>query len=72
MCAAPGRSSTRTFAAALLAVEGGARTCDAVAIHLGVDGGVAAVALARLELMGYVAGDALGRYSRTQLGPPLP
>ena len=57
---------------ALLAVEGGAGTCDAVAIDLGVDGGVAAVALARLELMGYVAGDALGRYARTQLGPPLP
>ena len=28
--------------------------------------------LARLELMGYVAGDAVGRYSRTQLSPPLP
>ncbi len=76
----PGRTHVRSTGpeldadlhAALLAVEGGACTCDAVAIHLGVDGGVAAVALARLELMGYVAGDALGRYSRTQLGPPLP
>ena len=76
----PGRTHVRAtgpeldgdLRGALLAVEGGARTCDAVAIRLGVDGGVAAVALARLELMGYVAGDALGRYSRTQLGPPLP
>lgn len=55
---------------ALRAVEGGAATCDAVAIAL--DGADAAVALARLELLGYVAGDAAGRYSRTQLIPPLP
>ena len=60
------------LAEALLAVEAGAGTCDAVAIQLGLDGNAAAVALARLELMGYVAGDAVGRYSRTQLSPPLP
>jgi DNA processing protein len=57
---------------ALLSVEAGAKTCDAVAIQLGLDGNAAAIALARLELMGYVAGDAVGRYSRTQLSPPLP
>ncbi len=57
---------------ALIAVEGGAGTCDAVAIQLGLEGNAAAVVLARLELMGYVAGDAVGRYSRTQLSPPLP
>ena len=56
---------------ALLRVEAGAGTCDAVAIQLSLDGSDAAIALARLELMGYVAGDAVGRYSRTQLSPPL-
>lgn len=55
---------------ALIAVEAGAGTCDAVATNLGLDGNDAAVALARLELMGYVAGNAAGRYSRTQLSPP--
>ena len=60
------------LAEALLAVESGAGTCDAVAVQLGLDGNDAAVALARLELMGYVGGDVLGRYSRTQLSPPLP
>lgn len=55
---------------ALFTVEGGAGTCDAVAVELGVDGHAAAVALARLELMGYVAGDAVGRYSRTHLSAP--
>jgi DNA processing protein len=57
---------------ALVAIEAGAGTCDAVAVALSLDGSSAAVALARLELMGYVAGDAVGRYSRTQLSPPLP
>jgi DNA processing protein len=60
------------LAEALVAVDSGAGTCDAVAIQLGLDGNDAAVTLARLELMGYVAGDAVGRYSRTQLSPPLP
>lgn len=55
---------------ALVAVEAGARTCDAVAVTLGLGGHDAAVALARLELMGYVAGDAVGCYTRTQLTPP--
>jgi len=60
------------LAEALLAIESGAATCDAVATQLGLDGKDAAVALARLELMGYVAADAVGRYARTQLSPPLP
>jgi DNA processing protein len=55
---------------ALVAVEAGAGTCDAIALSLGLDGNAAAVALARLELMGYVEGDAGGRYSRTQLAKP--
>jgi DNA processing protein len=57
---------------ALIQVEAGAATCDAVAIQLGLSGSDAAVALARLELMGYVAGDPIGRYSRSRLRPPLP
>jgi DNA processing protein len=56
---------------AMASVEAGARTCDSVAIGLGLDGTAAAVALARLELLGYVTGDATGRYERTQLTPPL-
>ena len=55
---------------ALLAVEGGATTCDRVALELGADGRDAAVALARLELMGYVAADASGRYARSTLATP--
>ena len=55
---------------ALLAVESGAATCDAVAMRLKTEGSAAAVALARLELMGYVTGDAVGRFERTQLIPP--
>ncbi len=57
---------------ALIRIEAGAGTCDAVAVQLGLGGHAAAVALARLELMGYVAGDPVGRYSRTQLASPLP
>jgi DNA processing protein len=57
---------------ALMVVEAGAATCDAVANALDLDGTAAAVALARLELLGYVAGDATGRYARSQLRPPLP
>jgi DNA processing protein len=57
---------------ALLAVETGAETCDALAVALGSDGGDAAVALARLELLGYVVADDLGRYSRTSLSAAVP
>jgi len=76
----PGQSRVRGMGAelepalldVLIAVEAGAGTCDAVAVALGLDGHDAAVTLARLELMGYVAGNAVGRYSRTQLTPPIP
>ena len=54
----------------LLAVEGGAATCDGAALAAGVEGRQAAVALARLELMGYVTADGVGRYSRTGLSVP--
>jgi DNA processing protein len=49
------------------AVEGGAATPDAVAGTAGIVAGEAAVALARLELLGYVRTDATGRYARTTL-----
>jgi DNA processing protein len=49
------------------AVEGGAETPDAVAAAAGIAAGQAAVALARLELLGYVRADATGRYARTTL-----
>ena len=54
----------------LLAVEGGAATCDAVALEAELAGRSAAVALARLELMGYITADGVGRYARTALSPP--
>ena len=52
------------------AVDGGAVTPDAVAIAAGMKAGDAAVAMARLELMGYVRADASGRYARTSMSPP--
>jgi hypothetical protein len=51
-------------------VDGGAATPDAVALAAGIDAGEAAVALARLELMGYLRVDGAGRYERTALNPP--
>jgi len=51
-------------------VERDAGTCDAVATASGVSPGDAAVALARLELLGYVRTDAAGRYERTTLIAP--
>jgi DNA processing protein len=56
--------------AVLGAVEDGADSCDAVAGLLGASGPEAASALARLELLGYVACSPLGVYSRTPLGSP--
>ena len=52
------------------AVSLGSSTCDAVALEAGIAAGDAAVALARLELLGYVETDAAGRYVRTTLLPP--
>ena len=52
------------------AVEGGAVTPDAVAHAARMQAGDAAVALARLELLGYVRVDAAGRYARTSMSAP--
>jgi len=52
------------------AVDGGAATPDGVAGAAGVEASEAAVALARLELMGYVRVDGAGRYERTALSAP--
>jgi DNA processing protein len=52
------------------AVSIGSSTCDAVALEAGVAPGDAAMALARLELLGYVETDAAGRHVRTTLLPP--
>lgn len=54
------------------AVDGGAETPDAVALAAGMQAGDAAVALARLELLGYVRVDAAGRYARTSMCVPEP
>lgn len=56
--------------AVLAAVEGGESTCDAVASSTGLTGATAAAALARLELLGYLACSNMGIYSRTLLSPP--
>jgi DNA processing protein len=48
-------------------VDAGARTPDAVAVAARISAGEAAVALARLELLGYVRADGGGRYERTTL-----
>jgi DNA processing protein len=54
---------------ALESVERGASTPDAVALATGIAPHDAAVALGRLELLGYVATDGSGAYSRTTLVP---
>jgi DNA processing protein len=59
------------LAAALAAVEAGAGSCDAVAAESGLSGARAAAALARLELLGYLACSPLGTYSRTLMSAPL-
>ena len=52
------------------AVEGGAVTPDGAASAAGIEAAEAAVALARLELLGYVRANAAGRYARTRLRTP--
>jgi DNA processing protein len=49
----------------LEAVEAGETSCDGVAAVTGLSGGVAATALSRLELLGYVTCSSLGSYTRT-------
>jgi DNA processing protein len=51
-------------------VERGASTPDAVAVAAAIAPHEAAVALGRLELLGYVAVDGSGTYERTSLEPP--
>jgi DNA processing protein len=50
-------------------VEGGAANLDAISRQGGLAVSAAAVALARLELLGYVRCDSSGRYERTSLAP---
>ena len=54
----------------LAAVEGGVVTGDAIALETGGEGRDTAVALARLELLGYLEADAAGRYARSTLTAP--
>lgn len=54
----------------LSAIEGGAARCDDLSRELAIGAADAAVAFGRLELLGYVASDAAGQYSRTALQPP--
>jgi DNA processing protein len=56
--------------AALVAVERGEETCDAVAAALDLDGAEAAAALAALEALGYLTCSLVGVYSRTLLEAP--
>jgi DNA processing protein len=58
------------LARVLDAVTQGCATGDAVALEAGIDGADAAIALARLELMGYLQADAGGRLARTRLRAP--
>jgi DNA processing protein len=51
-------------------VEGGDASCDGLASAAGITAEEAALALARLELLGYVQVDADGRYVRTALAAP--
>jgi len=56
--------------AALAAVEAGESTCDAVATATGLSAPVAAAALSRLELLGFLHCSNLGNYTRTLMSPP--
>jgi DNA processing protein len=56
--------------AVLERVEVGRRTPDEVALSAGISAHVAAAALTRLELLGYLSSDHTGRYMRTPLGCP--
>jgi len=58
------------LAAVLGAIESGESTCDGVAATLGLSGPDAAAALARLELLGYLACSNMGLYSRTLVPAP--
>jgi DNA processing protein len=66
--AAPSRPPlNENLEAALAAVADGATTPDAVAERAGLDGRAVAIALSRLELLGYVRRSSSGTYARTAL-----
>lgn len=65
-----GPALDRGLAEVLVAVEAGESGCDGVAAALGLSGPDAAAALARLELLGYLACSTMGMYSRTMLVSP--
>ncbi len=65
-----GPALDQALADVLTAVEMGESNCDGVAAALGLSGPAAAAALARLELLGYVACSTVGIYSRTLLSSP--
>lgn len=58
--------------AALDEVEAGKADSDSLALALGLDGAAATVALARLELLGYLQRSFAGTYSRTAQARPDP
>jgi DNA processing protein len=69
---APGPALEAELRLALDTVERGAESCDAVAVAAGLEAHAAAVALARLELLGYVRAGIAGGYVRTALVAPSP
>jgi DNA processing protein len=67
---ATGPQLDAALAKLLVLVEGGGETVDALSRAAREDPRECAVALARLELMGYLAGCPQGTYTRTALVPP--
>jgi DNA processing protein len=61
----PGPALGPELQAVLAAIEAGESTCDGVAAATGLSGPVAAAALGRLELLGYLTCSSVGAYSRT-------
>jgi DNA processing protein len=65
-----GRALDHRLQAVLTAIEAGESSCDAVAAALDLPGPEAAAALARLELLGYIACSTVGLYTRTMQAAP--
>jgi DNA processing protein len=66
----PGPALEREPRELLELVRSGAATVDRLAVESGLGSRAVAIALARLELLGYVSADALGAYSVTGLRAP--
>lgn len=66
----PGPELDRGLLALLEQVKSGAATVDRLAVESGLGSREAAIALARLELLGYVSADPLGGYAVTDLRAP--